>query len=104
MISWPGQQHVGRTRSFVEFVDIFPTLADLAGIPVPPLCPEDSSKVALCTEGVSLRPIFADPSHEVKRASFSQYPHRRNLDGSAREPRRVVATAGAVVLLHPLSH
>ena len=60
----------------IRFVDIMPTLADLASISVPPLCPEDSSKVLLCTEGVSLRPIFADPTHEVKRASFSQYPHR----------------------------
>jgi hypothetical protein len=58
-----------------------PTLADLASIPVPPLCPEDSSKVALCTEGVSLRPIFFDPTHEVKRASFSQYPHRGSVAG-----------------------
>ena len=64
-------------------MDIFPTLADLAGIAVPPLCPENSSKVALCTEGVSLRPIFADPTHEVKRAAFSQYPHRANVNGSA---------------------
>ena len=75
IISWPGQQHTGHSDSFVEFVDIFPTLSDLAGIPVPPLCPEDSSKVALCTEGVSLRQIFVDPTHEVKRASFSQFPH-----------------------------
>ena len=86
IISWPGQQHSGHSNSFVEFVDIFPTLSDLAGIPVPPLCPEDSSKVALCTEGVSLRPIFLDPTHEVKRASFSQYPHQANSDGSALSP------------------
>jgi hypothetical protein len=86
MISWPeqlGGGRPGRTNSFTEFVDIFPTLADLADIPVPPLCPMDSSKVRLCTEGVSLRPLFADPTHVVKRAAFSQYPHRANLDGSA---------------------
>lgn len=99
----PGQEHVGRTTSFVEFVDIFPTLSDLAGIPVPPLCPPDSRDVQLCTEGVSLKPIFANSScaflqfpwpcpaiirrsqctrrhscfcrAQVKRASFSQYPH-----------------------------
>jgi hypothetical protein len=86
IISWPGQQHAGVSNSFVEFVDLFPTLSDLAGIPVPPLCPENSSQIALCTEGVSLRPIFSNPAHAVKRASFSQYPHRAHLDGSALSP------------------
>ena len=52
-----------------------PTLSDLAGIPVPPLCPPDSRDIRLCTEGTSLRPILWDPKKEVKRASFSQYPH-----------------------------
>ena len=104
IISWPGgqQQHTGHSSSFVEFVDIFPTLADLAGIKVPPLCPDNSSKIALCTEGVSLRPIFSDPTHEVKRASFSQFPHRANLDGSpmsaaAAAEIRFVATGDEIV-------
>ena len=32
---------------FVEFVDIFPTLADAAGLPVPPLCPRKSQKASV---------------------------------------------------------
>lgn len=75
IMSWPGMGHTGRSKSFVEFVDIMPTLADLGGIPVPPLCPVNSRNVKLCTEGISLRPIFSSPSHQVKKASFSQYPH-----------------------------
>ena len=101
IIAWPGmpKQRLQRghhqstarySKSFVEFVDIFPTLSDLAGIPLPPLCPENSTAVKLCTEGVSLRPIMegasvdgnaaaaaadADAGVEVKRAAFSQYWH-----------------------------
>ena len=29
----------------MEFVDIFPTLAEAAGFPVPETCPEDSQEV-----------------------------------------------------------
>lgn len=75
IISWPGMGRPSKSSSYVEFVDIFPTLSDLGGISVPPLCPADSSDVELCTEGISLRPIFFDSTHEVKLASFSQYPH-----------------------------
>ena len=64
----------GRSRSFVEFVDIFPTLSDVAGIAVPPLCPVDSKDITLCTEGTSLRKVLADSRAEVKKASFTQYP------------------------------
>jgi hypothetical protein len=77
--------HAGRTSSFVEFVDIFPTLSDLAGIAVPPTCPPNSTHVALCTEGVSLRPIFADPAMQVKRAAFSQIPHHGGGDADVDE-------------------
>eukprot|EP00039_Didymoeca_costata_P009230 m.121798 g.121798 ORF g.121798 m.121798 type:complete len:637 (+) comp14408_c0_seq1:78-1988(+) len=62
------------STAFVEFVDIFPTLADMAGIEVPPLCPVSSSTVSLCTEGISLRPLFEKVNATVKTASFSQYP------------------------------
>lgn len=76
IVSWPGSKRAPvRSTAFAEFVDIFPTLADLAGIAVPPLCPPDSSGVELCTEGASLRPVFEDGSGEVKRAAFSQFPH-----------------------------
>ena len=76
-MSWPGSDsRPSRSTAFVEFVDIFPTLADLAGIAVPPLCPPNSSRIELCTEGTSLRPIFQGPGGTVvKRAAFSQYPH-----------------------------
>eukprot|EP00040_Diaphanoeca_grandis_P010578 m.54202 g.54202 ORF g.54202 m.54202 type:complete len:714 (+) comp21876_c0_seq1:230-2371(+) len=75
IMSWPGLKSSARSSAFVEFVDIFPTLSDLAGIAIPPLCPPNSANITLCTEGVSLRPLFIDPTAEVKTASFSQYQH-----------------------------
>ena len=47
-------------RGFAELVDIFATLADLAGIAVPPRCEteEQSQTLAVCTEGASLKPLI----------------------------------------------
>lgn len=54
-----------RTSLLAELVDIMPTLADLAGIPIP----EDQG---FPLEGVSLVPALT--GSEVKNAAFSQYP------------------------------
>ena len=74
------------TEQFVELVDMFPTLADLAGLSVPPTCPADSSKTDFCTEGTSLVPLINNvtkhnPSTKDgnkiirwKNGTFSQYP------------------------------
>lgn len=69
----------------VELVSLFPTIAELAGLSVPPACPENPFHVSLCTEGQSLVRYFpstggrqesdaderkdGDPS-----VAFSQYP------------------------------
>jgi iduronate 2-sulfatase len=64
IIAAPGMKTAGQhTQSLVEFVDIYPTLAELAGLPMP-----------ANLEGTSLRPVLADPSARVKTATFSQYP------------------------------
>ena len=94
IMAWPGSDSgPRRSTAFVEFVDIFPTLADLAGIAIPPLCPLNSSGIELCTEGTSLRPIFQGPGGtEVKRAAFSQYPHGPHGNLAADTPPAPVAS------------
>ena len=47
-------------RRIVQFVDIYPTLADLAGLPLPP-----------ALEGVSLRPLLDDPNAAWDRPAFT---------------------------------
>ena len=48
------------SSALVELVDVFPTLVELAGLPVLPLCPVNSSLVTLCTEGISVVPVIQD--------------------------------------------
>jgi arylsulfatase A-like enzyme len=64
IISVPGMQHAGgRTDALVEFVDMYPTLAELAGI----ACPDH-------LEGTSFTPLLDEPTRAWKTAAFSQYP------------------------------
>ncbi len=52
----------GRTRALTEFVDIFPTLAELAGLERPGHL-----------QGTSFVPLLSHPEHHWKEAAFSQY-------------------------------
>jgi len=62
IISAPGMRGNGRaSRALVEFIDFYPTLADLCGLAAP-----------AGLEGVSLAPVLDDPSASVKDAAFSQ--------------------------------
>ncbi|XP_030837020.1 iduronate 2-sulfatase [Strongylocentrotus purpuratus] len=77
----------------VELVDLFPTLSELAGITVPPVCPPEPFNVTLCSEGYSFAPLLepVQGSNTIlqkdgmekltskrysrwKNATFSQYP------------------------------
>ncbi len=59
-----------RTRALTEFVDIYPTLSDLCGLPLPE-----------GLEGVSMVPLMEDPDRAWKKAAFSQYPRPKNMMG-----------------------
>lgn len=63
LVAGPGIQPAGqRTRALVELVDLYPTLVDLAGLPLP-----------AHLEGTSSVPLLADPDRAWKAAAFSQY-------------------------------
>lgn len=55
----------GKTNSQTEFVDVFPTICNLAGLPIPNQL-----------DGKSLKPIMLDNTASVKEYSISQYPRK----------------------------
>ncbi len=64
ILSAPGMKYAGKhTDALVEFVDIYPTLSELAGLPLP-----------RHLEGTSFKPVLDDPNRPWKSAAFSQYP------------------------------
>jgi len=77
LLSVPGMKNAGKhSRALVEFVDIYPTLAELAGMPLPGHL-----------EGISLKPLLDDPNRPWKPAAFSQYPRRTLMGYSMRTDR-----------------
>ncbi|NNE92097.1 MAG: sulfatase [Verrucomicrobiales bacterium] len=63
----------GVCKTPVEFVDIYPTIADLAGL---------NSAAPKNLEGVSLRPVLENPKAEWNRPAFSEV-HFREVSGRA---------------------
>lgn len=70
MMSVPGKKAGINPGALCEFVDIFPTLCDLSGIPVPEYL-----------DGVSLVPAIKNPAANVRKYAFSQYPREKNKMG-----------------------
>ncbi|MEO7319481.1 MAG: sulfatase-like hydrolase/transferase [Chthoniobacteraceae bacterium] len=64
IVSVPHQKSAGqKCDAPVEFVDVYPTLADVCGLPIP-----------AGLDGVSLKPLVDNPSASVKKIAISQYP------------------------------
>jgi arylsulfatase A-like enzyme len=64
LLSAPGAKANGQSCSaLVEFVDIYPTLCELAGLSLPSHL-----------QGVSMKPLLTEPGRPWKSAVFSQYP------------------------------
>jgi iduronate 2-sulfatase len=67
LLSFPGMKTAGaKINALVEFVDIYPTLSELAALPLP-----------AHLEGVSLKPLLEQPDRPWKSAAFSQYPRTK---------------------------
>lgn len=77
IIRAPGMKAAGQhTRNLVEFVDIYPTLCDLAGLEKP-----------AHLEGLSMAPLLDDPDQPWKEAAYSQYPRGTLMGYSVRTNR-----------------
>ncbi len=70
IISDPDMPKGLRTSALTEYVDIFPTLTELCGLP-------QSEGM----EGVSMVPLLTNPNQSWKKAAFSQYPRPKNIMG-----------------------
>jgi iduronate 2-sulfatase len=73
IVSVPGMKAAGaHTNALIEYVDLYPTLADLAGLTIPEFL-----------EGTSFLPVLENPEAKWKNAAFSQYPRGEMLEGYA---------------------
>ena len=74
MIRVPGITDNGmKTKALVELIDIFPSLTELTGLDVPPMCTENSAKSIACVEGSSVAPLLKNPDQQWKKGAFSQF-------------------------------
>jgi iduronate 2-sulfatase len=69
--SFPGQKTKGsHANGLVEFVDIYPSLCELAGLPLPSHL-----------QGKSFVPLLESPNLPGKEAAFSQFPRGKKIMG-----------------------
>ncbi len=76
IFSAPGMEKGLKNSSPAEFVDIYPTLCDLAGIDIP-----------ADLDGTSLKPVLAGKEVKVKDFAISQYPRGNRMGYSLRSDR-----------------
>lgn len=72
IIAAPGFEGDKKAMGVSEFVDVFPTLCELAGLPQP-----------IGLAGTSLVPVLENPAHRVKDLAQSQYPRGDKMMGYA---------------------
>jgi iduronate 2-sulfatase len=71
--SGPGIPAGARSDALVEYIDMYPTLTQWCGLGIPTHC-----------EGLSMLPLFDNPSQTWKKAALSQYPRGGGMGYSIR--------------------
>ena len=80
LVSAPGMKAAGqKTDALVEFVDIYPSLMELCGLPQP----RDGAGL----EGMSFVPLLSDPKRSWNKVAFSEYPKGGNQGIALRNDR-----------------
>ena len=64
-----------RSSALVELIDIFPTITELAGLEVLPVCSGYDKQQLTCIEGTNLTSLLMNLDQQWKKAAFSLYPH-----------------------------
>lgn len=77
IVRQPGASHPGaKTHALIELVDLYPSLCDLAGLPIPEH-----------TLGQSFKATLSNPQSSGKEAAFSRYPRSGYMGESVRTAR-----------------
>jgi len=70
MVYAPGKKSGAACPRLVEYVDLYPTLTELCGLPQAP-----------GMEGISFAPLLSDPQHPWKKAAYTMVQHGKNQFG-----------------------
>lgn len=76
IVAAPGAKAGAACPRFVEFVDMYPTLAELCRLPAP-----------AGVEGLSFAPLLQDPQRSWKKAAFTVVKHQQVIGRSVRTER-----------------
>ena len=76
IVAAPGLARGAATAALVETVDLYPTLAELAGLPAP-----------AGLDGVSFAPVLRDPARTVRDSVIHVYPRNQLLGRAIRTGR-----------------
>lgn len=80
IIAAPGVSQIGsRTAQLAETVDVYPTLAELAGLPAP--------QVAQPLDGLSLVPVLKSPETHIRDHAYHSFPRGGRLGRAIRTDR-----------------
>ena len=79
LIIAPGVTRPGSTKQLAETVDIYPTLAELAGLPKP--------EVPQPIDGLSLVPVLKDPAARIRDHAYHCFPRGERMGRAIRTER-----------------